>query len=339
MQRPTLLSQSVFTLRRALLSAAACAAVAGLALAPSGDAQAQAYPTKPIKLLVGFAPGGPTDILARVVGQAMSKTIGEQIVIENRTGAGGNIATEAAARSDPDGYTIQMTLMSSAINESLFKNFKIRFAEHFEPIGGIAQTGLVLLAHPSLGVDNVQDLVKLAKSKKAGELLYATAGAGTATHLAAELFNSTAGVKMNPVHYRGGGDTLKDLLSGEMKIMFSTIPPVLGFVKEGKLKGIATTGLKREPVLPNLPTIAESGMPGFNVPLWFGLAAPKGTPKPVLAKLNAELNKALEMPDVKQALDKQGFAPMVMGPEEFRKFYLDEAAKWAKVVNEVGLAR
>jgi tripartite-type tricarboxylate transporter receptor subunit TctC len=337
MHRTTGSSPSFFNLRRRFLGAAALTVLG--ALAASSAAHAQAYPTKPIKLLVGFAPGGPTDILARVVGQAMSKTLGEQIVVENRTGAGGNIATEAAARAEPDGYTIQMTLMSSAINESLFKNFKIRFAEHFEPIGGIAQTGLVLLVHPSLGVNNVQDLIKLGKSKKPGELLYASAGAGTATHLAAELFNTTAGIKMHPVHYRGGGDTLKDLLSGEMKIMFSTLPPVLGFVKDGRLKGIATTGIKRDPALPDLPTIAESGLPGFNVPLWFGLAAPKGTPKPVLAKLNAELKKALDMPDVKQALDKQGFAPMIMDPEEFRKFYIAEAEKWAKVVNEVGLAR
>ncbi|MBM3526674.1 MAG: tripartite tricarboxylate transporter substrate binding protein [Alphaproteobacteria bacterium] len=335
----SVLPRIAWRLRGGAALSVAAAAIAAVAVVAPSAVHAQAYPTKPIKLLVGFAPGGPTDILARVVGQAMSKTIGEQIVVENRTGAGGNIATEAAARAEPDGYTIQMTLMSSAINESLFKNFKVRFAEHFEPIGGIASTGLVLLVHPSLGVNNVQDLIKLAKSKKPGELLYASAGAGTATHLAAELFNTTAGVKLNPVHYRGGGDTLKDLLSGEMKIMFSTMPPVIGFVKEGRLKGIATTGLKRDPLLPDLPTIAESGMPGFNVPLWFGLAAPKGTPKPVLAKLNAELKKALDMPDVKQVLDKQGFAPMVMDPETFRKFYIAEAAKWAKVVEATGLAR
>jgi tripartite-type tricarboxylate transporter receptor subunit TctC len=231
-----------------------------------------------------------------------------------------------------------VALMSSAINESLFKNFKIRFAEHFEPIGGIASTGLVLLVHPSLEVKSVSDLVKLAKSKP-GELLYASAGAGTATHLAAELFNSTAGVKLMPVHYKGGGETLKDLLSGEMKIMFSTIPPVLGFVKEGKLRGIATTGSKRDSALPDLPTIAESGVAGFDVPLWFGLAAPKGTPRPVIDKLSAALEKTLAMPDVQEALAKQGFTTMEMGPEEFGKFYAAEAAKWAKVVSAVGLSR
>jgi tripartite-type tricarboxylate transporter receptor subunit TctC len=322
-----------------LACAVAVMTVAGLALSTTGDANAQAnYPNKPVKLVVGFAAGGPTDILARVVGAGMSKVLSEQIYIENRTGAGGNIATEATSRAEPDGHTLQMTLMSNAINESLFKNFKIRFAEHFEPIGGIAQTGLVLLVHPSLEVKSVSDLIKLEKSKP-GSLLYASAGAGTATHLAAELFNVTAGTKMMPVHYKGGGETVKDLLSGEMKIMFSTIPPVLGFVKEGRLRGIATTGLKREAVLPDLPTIADSGLPGFDVPLWFGLAAPKGTPRPVIDKLTVALKKTLAMPDVQKALDKQGFSPMQMGPEEFAKFYATEATKWAKVVNTIGLSR
>jgi tripartite-type tricarboxylate transporter receptor subunit TctC len=268
----------------------------------------------------------------------MGKVLGEQFYVENRTGAGGNIATEQVARAEPDGHTVQLTLMTAAVNESLFKNFKIKFAEHFEPIGGIAQTGLVLVVHPSLGVQSVSDLIKLAKSKP-GELLYATAGAGTSTHLAAELFNSINGTKLMPVHYKGGGETVKDLLSGEMKIMFSTIPPVLGFVKEGKLRGIATTGSKRDSALPDLPTIAESGVAGFDVPLWFGLAAPNGTPRPVIDKLSAALDKTLAMPDVQEALAKQGFTTMEMGPEEFGKFYAAEAAKWAKVVSAVGLSR
>jgi tripartite-type tricarboxylate transporter receptor subunit TctC len=319
--------------------AAGALAVAALGMSAGGDANAQAkYPDKPVKLIVGFAPGGPTDILARVVGNGMGKILGEQFYVENRTGAGGNIATEQAARAAPDGYTVQMTLMSAAVNESLFKNFKVRFTESFEPVGGIASTGLVLLAHPSLGVKNVSDLIKLAKAKP-GELLYATAGAGTSTHLGAELFNSMAGTKLMPVHYKGGGETIKDLLSGEMKLMFSTVPPVVGFVKDGRMNGIATSQLQRDPALPELPTIAESGLPGFDVPLWFGLAVPKGTPKPVIDRLSAALKQTLALADVQDALSKQGFARMEMGPEEFGKFYVSEAAKWAKVVDAVGLAR
>jgi tripartite-type tricarboxylate transporter receptor subunit TctC len=326
-------------LQSGVTRAAAALAMTALAMAPGGQANAQAtYPNKPVKLVVGFAPGGPTDILARVLGAAMGKAIGEQMYVENRTGAGGNIATEAAARAEPDGHTTVLLPMSAPINESLFKNFKIKFAEHFEPIGAVAYTGLVLLVHPSLDVKSVSDLIKLAKAKP-GEILYASAGAGTSTHLAAELFNTTAGTKLMPVHYKGGGETLKDLLSGEMKLMFSTIPPVLSFVKDGRLRGIATSGSKRDPALPELPTIAEAGVPGFDVDLWFGLAAPKGTPKPVIDKLSAALKQSLATADVREALTKQGFTTMDMGPAEFAKFYAAEAAKWAKVVDVIGMAR
>ena len=329
--------RSISSLHARLACAAAVSAVAALTLSAPAHAQSN-YPTKPVRLVVGFAPGGPTDILGRVIGASMSKVLGEQFYVENRTGAGGNIATEAVARAEPDGYTVQLALMSSAVNETLFKNYKFQFAQNFEPVGGIAQTGLVLLVHPSLEVKSVSDLIKLAKAKP-GELLYASAGAGTATHLAAELFNSMAGTKLMPVHYKGGGETIKDLLSGEMKIMFSTIPPVLGFVKDGRLRGIATTGSKRDPLLPELPTIAEAGVAGFEMPLWFGLSVPKGTPRPVINTLSAALTKALAMPDVKEALAKQGFTPMEMSPEEFGKFYVAEVAKWAKVVNALGLSR
>jgi tripartite-type tricarboxylate transporter receptor subunit TctC len=319
--------------------AVTAAAAAGLALSGALPAQAQAsYPSKPVRLIVGFAPGGPTDILARVVGNGMSKALGEQIFVENRSGAGGNIATEAAARADADGHTVLVTLMSSAVNESLFKNFKVKFADNFEPIGGIASTGLVLLVHPSLEARSVSDLIKLAKAKP-GELLYASAGAGTSTHLGAELFNSMAGTKLMPVHYKGGGETLKDLLSGEMKIMFSTIPPVLPFVKDGRLRGLGTSGLTRDPALPDLPTIDEAGVKGFSMPLWFGLTVPKGTPHPPRNKLVAALKQTLAMPDVKEALARQGFTPMEMGPDEFGKFYVAEAAKWSKLVDSLGLAR
>lgn len=319
---------------RALVGAAAGA----LVLSSASVALAQStYPDRPIRLVVGFAPGGPTDILARAIGKGMSDVLGEQFVIENRTGAGGNLGTEAVARAAPDGHTLLLTLLTAAVNESLFKNFKIRFTEHFESIGGIAQTGLVLLVHPSLEVKSVSDLITLGKAKP-GELLYATAGAGTSTHLAAELFNTNAGIKMMPVHYRGGGETVKDLLSGQMKIMFSTIPPVLSFVRDGRLRGIATTGSKRDFVMPELPTIAESGLPDFDVPLWFGLVAPKGTPQPVIQKLTHALDRTMATAETKKVFDAQGFTPMPMGPEAFAKFYVAEARKWGKVVNALGLS-
>ena len=311
------------------LALAGAVASAGIAVAQS------AYPTKPIKLVVGFAAGGPSDILARVASTAMSKTLGEQIYVENRTGASGNIATEAVARAEPDGYTLLLATLSQPVNETLFKNFKYKAADNFALIASMVETGLVLLVHPSLEVKSVQDLVAMAKAKP-GEVLYATAGKGTATHLAAELFNSAAGTKMTPVHYRGGGDTIKDLLSGQVKVMFSTIPPVLTFVKDGRLRGIATTGLQRDKVLPELPTIAASGIPGYEVLLWSGLSAPKNTPKPVIDKLADAARKSLDDPEAQKRLAAQGYTAKFLGPADFDKFYASEVAKWAKVTDTIG---
>jgi tripartite-type tricarboxylate transporter receptor subunit TctC len=310
-------------------------AIALLIAAPTaGEAQAP-YPTKPIRLVVGFAAGGPTDLLARVVGAKLGEILGQQVYIENRAGASGNIAAEAVARAEPDGYTLQMSLLSSAVNESLFKNFKYKFAEYFEPVGSLAETGLVLIVHPSLEVKSVSDLIALAKAKP-GEVLYATAGKGTATHLAAELFNTTAGIKTNPVHYKGGGETIKDLLSGQVKVMFSTIPPVLGFVRDGRMRGLATTALKRDQALSDLPTIAESGLPGFDVRLWFGITVPKGTPRPVIDRLAAALKLALESEDTLKKFAAAGFTPLPGSPEQFGAFYKSEVEKWAKVVETIG---
>jgi tripartite-type tricarboxylate transporter receptor subunit TctC len=319
----------------AVCALGAAALLLGSGLAAPDVARAQTYPTKPIRLMVGFAAGGPSDILARVTGAKLSEILGQQVYIENRAGASGNLATEAAARSEPDGYTIMLTPLSAAVNESLFPGFKVRFEESFVPIAPLAETAVVLVVHPSLDVKSAADLIALAKAKP-GEVLYASAGKGTATHLAAELFSTTAGIKMTPVHYKGGGETIKDLLSGQVKVMFSTIPPVLGFVKEGKLRGIATSGPKRDKVLPELPTVAESGLPGYDMRLWFGLAAPAGTPRPVVDRLAAALKQALDSPDVEQAFAKQGYVALRGTPEEFGAFYRNEAAKWKKIIDSIG---
>jgi len=322
------------TSRRLRIRFALAAAAASVAMI--GAAQGQpAYPTKPIRIVVGFAAGGPSDILARVAGAAMSKTLGEQVYVENRTGASGNLATELVARSEPDGHTLLLATFTGPVNETLFKNFKYKAADSFEPIASMVETGLVLLVHPSLDVKNVQELVALAKAKP-GEILYATAGKGTATHLAAELFNAAAGIKMTPVHYRGGGDTIRDLLSGQVKVMFSTIPPVLAFVKDGRLRGIATTGLDPDKVLPELPTLAAAGVPGYNVLLWSGLSAPKGTPRPIIDKLVDAAHQALGDPETQKALEAQGYTAKFLGPDDFRRFYANEVAKWAKVTEAIG---
>jgi len=323
--------------RRRCCHAALIAAVIGLAGAPCAALAQAAYPSKPIHLLVGFSPGGPTDIVARVVGAKLGDILGQQVVVENRTGAGGTLATEAAARAEPDGHTLLLTPLSNAVNETLVKNLRYRFGEHFAAVAALAETANVLIVHPSLEAKSVPEFIALAKAKP-GEILYATAGRGTATHLTSELFGMMAGVKLTPVHYRGGGDTVKDLVSGQVKVMFSSIAPVLAFVRNGQLRGLATTGPARDPALPELPTIAEAALPGFDTRLWIGLSAPAGTPRSVVERLAAAAAQALATPEVKAALAAQGFAPMLAGPAQFEAFYRSEVAKWGKVIETTGIA-
>jgi tripartite-type tricarboxylate transporter receptor subunit TctC len=294
------------------------------------------YPNRPIRIVVGFAPGGPSDIISRVVGAKMGEIMGTQFVIENRTGGGGTIATLDVARAAPDGYTLLNTPLATVANEFLSKSIKYEYGKDIIAVAPQAETVNILVAHPSLGVKTVAELVKLAKQKP-GELQYATAGRGSATHLTSELFNMVADIKTIPVHYRGGGDTVKDLLSGQVKLMFSSIAPVQDFVKNGQLIGIATTGPKRDPAFPDLPTIAESGYPGFDVRLWIGMTAPAGTPKDIIHKLADASDKALKSPEIQKALAAQGFAPMLGSAEDFDAFYRAERAKWEKVIKATGM--
>jgi tripartite-type tricarboxylate transporter receptor subunit TctC len=314
-------------------------AIAAATAALCGDARAQAtYPSKPIHLIVGFAAGGPSDIISRVVGAKMGEILGQQIIVENKTGAGGTISTDFVARSDPDGYTLLNTTTANASNETLSKTLQARFGRDLMTVATLADTANVLVVHPSLGVKNMAEFLALAKQKP-GELFYATAGVGSATHLTSELFNMMAGTKIMPVHYRGGSAAAKDLLAGQVKIMFSSIAPVINLIKEGKLVGLATTGLRRDPALPDLPTVAEQALPGFETRLWIGLAARAGTPKPVVDKLADAAAKALQDPEVKANLAKQGFQPLIMSPEQFNAFYIAERDKWAKVIKDTGMDR
>ena len=309
----------------------------GLSAAMSATAFSQSgYPNKPIRIVVGFAPGGPSDIISRVVGAKMGEIMGVQFIIENRTGGGGAIATQDVARSAPDGYTLLNTPLATVANEFLSKSIKYEYGKDIVAVCPQADTANILVVHPSLGVKSVMELVKLAKQKP-GELQYATAGRGSATHLTSELFNTMAGVKTMPVHYRGGGDALKDLLSGQVKMMFSSIAPVQDFVKNGTLIGIATTGPKRDPAFPDLPTIAESGYPGFDDRLLDRDDRRAGTPKPIIDKLADANKKALESPDIQKALAAQGFSPMIGSAEDFDAFYRAERTKWSKVVTETGM--
>ena len=315
---------------------AVIAIVLGASAFASSVALAQSdFPNKPIHFIVGFAPGGPSDIISRVIGVKMGDELGQQVVVENRTGAGGTVATDYVARSDPDGYTILNTTTANPSNESLSKTLQARFGKDLAAVATLADTANILVVHPSLGVKNLAELIALAKNEKG--LLYATAGVGSATHLTSELFNSMAGVKTIPVHYRGGGDALKDLLSGQVKMMFSSIAPVIGYVQEGKLIGIATTGAQRDPAFPNLPTVAEAGLPGFETRLWIGITVPAGTPRPIIEKLAAAATKAAQDPAVVATLAKQGFQPLVMNPEQFDAYYRAERDKWGKVIKDTGM--
>jgi len=292
------------------------------------------FPNKPIHFIVGFAPGGPSDIISRVISAKMGDELGQQVVVENRTGAGGTVATDYVARSEPDGYTILNTTTANASNESLSNTLQARFGKDLVAVATLADTANILVVHPSLGVKKLADLIVLAKKQ---DLLYATAGVGSATHLTSELFNSMAGVKTMPVHYRGGGDALKDLLSGQVKMMFSSIAPVISYVQEEKLIGIATTGAKRDPAFPNLPTVAEAGLPGFETRLRIGITVRAGTAKPIIEKLAAAATKAAEDPTVVTTLAKQGFQPLVMNPKQFDAYYRAERDKWGKVIKDTGM--
>jgi tripartite-type tricarboxylate transporter receptor subunit TctC len=300
------------------------------------EASAQSFPNKPVRIVVGFAAGGPSDIISRVVGAKMGEILGQQFVVENRPGAGGVLATEVVGRADPDGYTILNTPIANAVNETLAKNLRYKVGDGMVVVAPLAESANVLVVHPSLGVKNVAELIALAKSKPGGTF-YASAGRGSATHLASELFNTMAGTKIIPVHYKGGGDALRDLLSGELKIMISSIAPVLEAIRSGHLLGVATTGLKRDPTLPDLPTVDESGLKGFEVTLWQGFTAPAGVPRPIIERLAQAAAQALQTPEIKEMLAKQGFVPMVGGPNEFDAFYRAEVSKWAKVIDASGM--
>jgi tripartite-type tricarboxylate transporter receptor subunit TctC len=319
--------------RGAFLAGAFIAALGAALLAPDAAPAQSHYPNKPIHFVVGFAAGGPSDIISRVIGAKMGEELGQQVVVENRTGAGGTVATDYVARAEPDGYTILNTTTANPSNETLSKSLQARFGKDLVAVATLADTANILVVHPSLGVKTMPEFIALAKKQ---ELLYATAGVGSATHLTSELFNTMAGVKTRPVHYRGGGDAMKDLLSGQVKMMFSSIAPVVGAVQEGKLIGIATTGIKRDPAFPSLPTVGET-VPGFEPRLWIGITAPAGTPKPIIDRLAAAAAKAAKDPGVTETLAKQGFQPLIMGPEEFAKYYVAERDMWEKVIKDTGM--
>jgi len=303
---------------------------AGVAALPALPriARAQTYPTRSVLLLVGYAPGGPTDICARLISQWLSQRLGQQFVVENRSGAGSNIATEAAAQAAPDGYTLLLVTSSNAINATLYRNLNFDFMRDIAPIAGIMQAPSVLEVNPSVPIKSVPEFIAYAKANP-GKINMGTAGNGSPPHMFGELFKAMAGVDLAVVGYRGGGPALVDLLSGQVQVMFEGITSSIGYIKAGKLRALAVTSAKRSAALPDIPTIGEF-VPGYAATGWFGLGAPKGTPQPIIDMLSKAIGEALADPEMKARFADLGAEPMPMTPAEFGNLIADDTQKWPR---------
>jgi tripartite-type tricarboxylate transporter receptor subunit TctC len=309
-----------------------------LALAAVSTATlAQGYPNKPIRFIVPYPPGGASDVLARALANKMSESMGQSIVVENRAGAGGNIGADFVAKAAPDGYTLLMgNIGPNAISPALYPRLPYDPIKDFTPISLVSSVPIVLVAHPSFPASNMKEVIALAKSKP-GQFNYASAGNGSSNHLAMELLKSLAGVNFAHVAYKGGSPAMADLIAGHIQIAFDTLPVALPHVKAGKVKAIALAGTKGSSVLPELPTIADSGVAGYEASSWGGLMAPGGTPRDVVDKLNLEVNRALGQPDVRESLAKLGIEPVGTTPEQFATYIEAEIKKWKRVVSEAGI--
>jgi tripartite-type tricarboxylate transporter receptor subunit TctC len=294
-------------------------------------AWAQAYPNKPIRLINPFPPGGTTEILGRLIGQGMTQSMGQTIVLDTRSGAGGNIGLEATARSAPDGYTIAMYPISSVMAPAVYKNLAYDPLKDLVPVALVGKMPSLLCVHPSRPIHSVSDLLKLAKESP-GKINYASAGIGTSPHLFTELFAHMSGIKITHVPYKGAGPALVDQIAGQVDIGFQTATAALPYVQQGKLRAIATTTLERFAPLPNVPSVADSGVPGFEASAWFGVVAPANTPKDIIDRLNSEIMKSINLPETKKRLDDLGVVTSNNSAEDFGKFMRSEAVKWAEVV-------
>ena len=306
-----------------------------LSLVMTAPANAQSYPNKPVRVVVPYPPGGPTDIVARVLFQQVSEATGQQFLVDNRAGAGGNIGAEIVAKSPADGYTLLIGTTAHAINMSLFKNLSYDVQKDFAPVSLLTQGPLVLVARPQFPANSIKEVIELAKSKSGG-LNFASSGNGQSTHLSAELFNTMAGIKMSHVPYKGSAPALTDVMSGQVDVMFDTTLSAMPFVKAGKLKALGLTSPVRSPAAPDVPTIAESGLPGYEVFAWNGVFVPTGTPKAVVQQLNDQIRKAMLLPQVKDKFSAQGFAASWNSPENFGVFVKNEVDKWTRTVKASG---
>jgi tripartite-type tricarboxylate transporter receptor subunit TctC len=309
-------------------------ALVALSCLPAFAAQAEDYPTKPVKWVVAYPPGGTTDILARIMGQALSERLGQQFVIDNRPGAGNNIGTEVVVNSAPDGYTILLANPANGINATLYKRLPFNFLRDIAPVAGITRVPNVMETNPNFPAKTVAEFIAYAKANP-GKINMASSGNGTSVHLSGELFMAMTGVKMTHVPYRGAGPALTDLIAGTTDVMFDNLPSSIEFIRGGKLRALGVTTDKRNPALPDVPTVADT-VPGYEASAWFGIGAPKNTPPEIIAKLNKAVNDALADPKMQAKLADLGGIPMPGSPADFGKVMADETAKWEKVVKFSG---
>jgi tripartite-type tricarboxylate transporter receptor subunit TctC len=302
---------------------------------PAGSAWAQDYPTKSVRIVVPFAAGGPADLYARVLAQHLSDTLKQSFVVENRPGAGSIIGTDAVAKAAPDGYTLLMMSNTHTTNESLIPNKPFQLMRDFVAVAPVNYSDLVMVVHPSVAANSLSEFIALAKSKP-GALNYASSGPGTPYHMAGELFKAMSGADIVHVPYKGSSGARTDIIGGQVQMMFDAITTMTANVQAGQVKALGTTGLKRSSVLPNVPTVAEAGVPGYEATIWLGIMAPAATPKPVIDKLNAEINKVISRADIKEAWAKQGAEPMAMNSDEFERYLRKDIEKWAHVVKVSG---
>ena len=311
------------------------AALGILTLCTSVSGHAQTYPAKAVRIIVPFAAGGPADIYARFIGQRLSEALGQPFVIEDRPGAGSVIGTDAVAKAPADGYTLLMMSNTHTVNESLIPNKPFELMRDFVAVAPINYSDLVLVVHPSVKANNLKELIALAKANPKG-MNYASSGPGTPYHMAGELFKVMAGIDVVHVPYKGSSGARTDILGGQVQMMFDAITTMAPNVRAGKLKAFGTTGTVRSSVLPDVPTVSEAGVSGYEATIWLGIMAPVGTPKAVVDKLNAEIAKIVSRPEVKKTWQEQGAEPMVMSPEQFTQFMREDITKWARVVKISG---
>ena len=326
-------------LSRILKSLALLSPLAAIALTATTPAASQeTYPSRPVRVIVGFGAGASADVTARVVAQKLGDLLGQQFVVENKPGAGSNIATDFVSKAPKDGYTLLMGTVANTINAAIRPDTTFSFTKDFAPIAPLVTLPNILVVHPDTGVNSVAELIKLAKANP-DKVLFASSGVGTSPHLSGELFNQMAGGKIAHVPYQGSGQAVTDLLANRVQIMFSPAATVLEHVKKGSLKALASTQLQRAGAAPDLPTMSESGLKGFDTGLWFGLMAPAGTPKDVIDKLNKATNEALKSPDVAETLKKQGMDILGGSADNFARYIQSETEKWGSVAKAAGLQK